>query len=242
MHYGILAADMGLDELRRRLAGVLGDFADQGPIKNIEDVPSSDPAGLVFPAGELNGKAYLLDQYVLMSGSQPDLIVQLASEGDPALVVGVGAETTSGTFYLAAARGAELVRAYFNCHSDLTHPFERGEPLPVEAATGLEDLNGEGLTSALVDFGFDVDAWQRAGPFRQLLFSGVPTLNGPIAAAMEQHRSANLVDTTGENRPVVAVGGLSRGERLMFRLLDRLFNRGRKGRVVFEDPYRRKGR
>jgi hypothetical protein len=114
MHFGVLVADMSWPDLLVRLETQTGVFIDQGIVEDLDEFDLA-PEGKDFLllAGELDGKAYLFDTSFFLSGT-PDFITNIAADSGK-LVIGCGAETVSGTYYLVVARGEEVLRHYYNC-------------------------------------------------------------------------------------------------------------------------------
>jgi hypothetical protein len=194
MHFGILCSDLPKDELLTRTRQIVGELVDRGPVADPNGFNPSPREGNAVIVGEREGKTYLMDSSLLISGGQPDLIVKLASGQTPALVVGCGAETVSGTFWLTAARGSDVIRSYFHSHSDLRQPFEQGQPLPSEGRQPLDgDDDGHGLTAALASFGFDFDSWFEHRPYQAFLYTGEGAdpnaMDGPLGEAQNQHHA-----------------------------------------------------
>ncbi len=192
MHFGILCSDLPLVELMERLRRFGGEVLDRGPVSDPNAFDPSPSEGNALIGGERAGKAYVMDSSLLVSGAEPDLVVAVASVAPAALVVGCGAETVSGTYWLTAARGAEVLRSYFHCHSDLSRPFERGSPLATEGKQPLDgDPDGRGLTAALGSLGFDFDSWFRSGPWTAFLYTGEgadpPSTKGLLGEAQSVH-------------------------------------------------------
>ncbi len=103
--------------------------------------------------GEADGLAYLFDVYQTAFAHNWGLLARVAWDLDT-LVLGCiherGEEHT--TFF--AARGAQVLRAFWSNRNRTTRPYERGEPLPCEAACPLSAPGGAGLAAALRAFGF----------------------------------------------------------------------------------------
>src|SRR5262249_44455236 len=145
------------DHLRQQT----GQFEDRGAIDSVDAVPpQSTDEGFWAAAGEYAGRAYVLDGSALLAGMEPDLVADLAAASG-ALVVGCGAETVSGPYYLVAARGGQVLRHFYACYATLAAAYDRGDRLPTEASHPLDgDLNGDGLFAALYYLGFDPLSWQ----------------------------------------------------------------------------------
>jgi hypothetical protein len=219
MHHGYLVADLPWPTLFAILQQRTGRFADRGPIDSIDAMPAqSTDEGWWLAAGEYAGRAYVLDPSWLLASAEPDLIAGLAAESG-ALVIGAGAETVSGSYYLVAARGRQVLRHFYGCRASLAVPYSAGEPLPTEAGQPLDgDLNGDGLYAALGQFGFDPLAWQdgqyddaHPGYRRLLLYTadnfllGATTPSGPLAQAVADHERQYTLPPERRSQPRVVV-------------------------------------
>jgi hypothetical protein len=162
MHLGYLAAHAPVDRFMIALEERTGSFIRQGDARPLDrlDLEASDD-GFPIAVSELGGSTYLLDSSFVLS-SDPDLIVSLSGELS-GVVVGAGAETTSGSYWLVAARDGELLRFHQNSAWGQTESFDRGEPLTSEALDHLEDVDGFGLRQAMSVFSFDIDSWLNSG-------------------------------------------------------------------------------
>lgn len=194
MHFGIVCAELPMTELIARLRRVGGEMLDRGAVSDPNRFNPSPSEGSAVIAGERDGKAYLMDESLLLSGPEPDLIVAVASLEPKVLVVGCGAETVSGTYWFVAARGSDVIRSYFHCHSDLAQPFQQGAPLVSEQGQPLDgDTDGKGLTAALTSLGFDFDRWFTEGPWNAFLYTGegadAAASSGPLGQAQGEHHA-----------------------------------------------------
>lgn len=219
LHHGYLVADLPWPTLFALLQQRTGRFADRGPIDSIDAVPAqSTDDGWWLAAGEYAGRAYVFDTSWLLSGAEPDLIAGLAAESG-ALVIGCGAETVSGSYYLVAARGRRMLRHFYGCRASLAVPYSEGEPFPTEAQRPIDgDLNGDGLFAALGQFGFDPLAWQdgqyddaHPGYRRLVVYTaddfppGAPP-RGPLAQAVAEHERLHTLPPERRPLPRVVVG------------------------------------
>jgi hypothetical protein len=193
MHFGVVVSDVDSTRLINALDALAPRFSDRGPLASVEDL---DMSGEELAVGDADGRSCLLDGAYMLS-SDADLLSRVAvSTGG--LVIGAGAETVSGTFYLVVARGDQLIRHYFQCDSDLARPYSVGEPVAGESGAALDDIDGAGLSAVLAAHGFDYDRWRARGPKRKVTWTadhlahGGPTpWAGPADAALERHRSAH---------------------------------------------------
>jgi hypothetical protein len=197
MHFGILVADLPWSEFFSLLSSKTGRFLDQGPVDNLDELdldPTSE--GNLIVAGEYRGKSYVLDTSMMMSMTGADFVAELSEEAD-ALVIGCGAETTSGSYAFLAVRSGEVLRRYFDSQAFLSEPLDEGDDLPTEEDQPLEDLDGKGLIAALAHFGFDFDGWYKEGGRRQYVYTADESksseeergvlVKGPLAERMNEH-------------------------------------------------------
>src|SRR5262245_56442278 len=157
MHYGVIAGRISWNELRRQIENRRVPFIDKGIIEDMRQF-SRDPVdeGFVLAGGEHQGAAYLIDTTSLSPNA--DLITEIA-EATSSLVVGCGAETVSGSFWLAVADGPTVRRQYWQCHMELSEPLSEGKPFLCEEAHALDDVDGEGMFAVLRELSFDFDGW-----------------------------------------------------------------------------------
>jgi hypothetical protein len=104
-------------------------------------------------AGEINGVAYLIEDAGTYFAGCWSLLARSARELD-ALVIGSTYEAPEDHCEFFAARGPQVVRAFWNNSCRATRPFSQGEPLPSEAIEPLFAAGGRGLKAALEQFGF----------------------------------------------------------------------------------------
>jgi hypothetical protein len=206
MHHGIIAADVSPDRL---VAGINEHIATLEPgdthasLGELDLEPKDD--GWPMAMGERDGRAYILDTSLVLSAGH-DLIPALSAELGGATVVGTGAETTSGTFWLFAARDGETIRSYWNCYTDMRQPWSRGEPLASETQRPLEDLDGVGLMAALASLGLDYQGWSRVGPYRAAFYRAdkFPE-DGPRAADFNAFYESVKIPEAQQPKPVVVM-------------------------------------
>jgi hypothetical protein len=189
MHHGIIVAGADIARTvaalnRRKPQLVLGDGQGSLTTLNLED----EDDGWHMAVGELDGKTYILDTSMVLS-TDPDAIVAMSADL-ATVVIGCGAETTSGTYWFFAADRGRLLRAYWNCYTDMQAPWSLGEPLPVEQEGSLEDLDGDGLLAALSGFGFDYDRWASGDDLHELTYSPAdePAADNELTRALEEFR------------------------------------------------------
>ncbi len=186
MHYGLLAATGSqaalLAELERHAGQLILGDAVGAPF---DAEPAADNDGWVMAVGELDGRAFILDSSMVLSDS-PDMIVAMSAR--LGTVVGCGAETVSGTYWLIVARDGDPERFVFVSHAGMTRGMAVGEPLASEADHPIEDLDGEGLFAALAHVGLDASRWLDAGPAFQLRYDGTRFPGkGPIEQIRSEH-------------------------------------------------------
>jgi hypothetical protein len=186
MHHGIMAASASQAELLTELARHTGEFVVGAPIASPYDAePAATDGGWRMAIGERDGQAFLLDSSFIISNSADMLVAMSARLGT---VVGCGAETVSGSYWLTAAREGGLLRFVFVQHAGMTRGMAIGDPLPSEAEHPIEDLDGEGLLAAMATLGLDARPWLDAGPAVVVDYDGA---RFPDDGPIEQVRSAH---------------------------------------------------
>jgi hypothetical protein len=186
MHFGLIAAttsmDVFLDELGQH-AGELTRGEEVGSVATWE--PNEDPDGFELAVGERDGRTYLFDASFSLSDMPDALVVMSKRLG---LVVGGGAETVSGSWWLTVARDGELLRFVFVQHATVTQGMAIGDALPTESEYPIEDLDGAGLFAVLEHFDFDWETWRSQGPAIALTYdvSRVPA-GGPVEQLRGEH-------------------------------------------------------
>lgn len=196
MHFGILVADLPGSTFFPLLFEKTGRFLDRGPVEDIDEL-DLDPTdeGHLIVAGEHEGRSYVLDTSFLMSMTGADFVAELSKETG-ALVIGCGAETTSGSYSFVAVRDGVVLRHYFDCQAFLAEPLDEGELLPTEEDLAFDEQDGKGLIKALAHFGFDFDGWYYGGQRHLYLYTGEESkyseergtlARGPLAERLEEH-------------------------------------------------------
>jgi hypothetical protein len=172
-------------------------------------VPPTHDGGWDVLVGDLEDRSYLIDPSFILSGSEPDLLAAIAAESGK-LVMGFGGETVSGTFYCFIARGPEILRHYFHCHSALAQPYSFGGPLPNETPGSFEDLYGAGFLGQATRLGFNYDKWSAIGSKRRFTWTadylfqkGPSPCSGPLSDAVRNHDEANRLKP--EDRPSLKI-------------------------------------
>lgn len=139
--------------------------------------------------GEHGGRAYIYEPGFELS-ADGDLVVTL-SRALGTLVIGCGAETVSGSYWLFAAERGELLRAYWACAMELDAPLDEGT-WPGAPAIEIDDLDASGLHQVLARGGFDWVAFaDRAAMVRVKLPADHALGRGPIASRIDAHRTAH---------------------------------------------------
>lgn len=186
MHHGIVAASASEADLLAELERHAGEFVVGAPVGNPYDAePAATDQGWRMAIGARGGQAFLLDSSMVISNSADMLVAMSARLGT---VVGCGAETVSGSYWLTAARDGGLLRFVFVQHAGMTRGMAMGDPLPSEGEHPIEDFDGEGLLAAMATLGLDARRWLDAGPAVVVDYDGARfPEDGPI----EQVRSAH---------------------------------------------------
>ncbi|GAA4465921.1 hypothetical protein GCM10023170_076040 [Phytohabitans houttuyneae] len=184
LHCGYIVATASATALLEELARHTGEFTLESVVDRTADA-DIDPAGFDMLLGEIDGRACLLDTSMTLSDS-PDMIVTMSTT--LGTVVGCGAETTSGSYWLTAARAGQPLRHVFVSHAAMTRGMAIGEPLPCEKAHPIEDISGSGVFAAMAAFGLDPSVWLNSGPARVVKYDhSRPAVKGPIAAIVRGH-------------------------------------------------------
>jgi hypothetical protein len=184
LHCGYLVATAEPDALLAELSRHAGDFTAGDLVERVADA-DIDPGQFDLLLGGGDGRAFLLDSSMILSDSA-DMIIEMSNA--LGTVVGAGAETVSGSYWLTAARDGELLRHIFVSHASLTRGMAIGEPLDSEEEFPLEDLTGGGVFAAMAEFGLDPTAWLDSGPARVVTFDAARFPDdGAVADIRRQH-------------------------------------------------------
>lgn len=184
LHCGYLVATAEPDALLAELSRHAGVFTRGAVVDRVEDA-EIDPGEFDLLLGGRNGRAYLLDTSMTLSNSA-DMIVEMSAA--LGTVVGAGAETGSGTYWLTAARGGELLRHVYASCAGLSRPMELGEPLASEEEFPVVDRSGAGVFAALAVFGLDPLVWLDSGPATVLAYDATRfPAGGPVADLERRH-------------------------------------------------------
>jgi hypothetical protein len=192
VHFGVVAARTSWDRLLGELVGIAGEFVDRGPVTDIRQHDfRSVGEGATAVCGEHEGAAFVLDVSMLLWSAGLERFVDVSRRLECAVGLALG-ESVSGTFGLLAAERGAVRRVYYNCVSSVSQPFEVGEPLPSEADTPLEEIDGHGLWNALKSHGLDFEGWYEGGIKRAYAWAGGDlhpegSERGPIAAEIDRH-------------------------------------------------------
>jgi hypothetical protein len=201
MHLGYLAATTTSAGLLDELSRHCGDFIPGPGWASSDDIDlRTDDDGWVLAIDDRPGCAYLVDSSYMLSDA-PDMVVEMSRR--LGTVVGVCAETVSGTFTLTAARDGDLVRFASVQYATLTEAMSIGEPLPTEAEHPIEHPDGDGLLAALAHFNLDVRGWPQSESLRSVRYTGD---RFPDSGRIEELRSAHLREhmrPAGGSPPVV---------------------------------------
>jgi hypothetical protein len=192
MHFGILAARCPLSTLEAELAP-LGVSAG-------DDVTSDDELPEELVAGEHHGRSYVVDPMFELSAHGD--FVRALSERLQTLIIGCGAETVSGTYWVFAAENGQALRSFWSCAFDLATAFDEGDWC---RDLDLQDVDGRGMFALLRRGGFDYDEFFAGARKRELVSPMTLHLpNGPLHARLERHRDLNRLlddDVQGPELP-----------------------------------------
>ena len=206
MHHGVIAAATSPERLVAAMNRRTSELVPGPAHTRLDEMDlAARDDGWPMAFGERDGNAYVFDTSLVLS-AEFDLITALAHDLG-ATVVGGGAETTSGSFWLVAARPQKLIRAYWHCHTDMREAWSRGEPLPSEARRPLDSgWDGDGVLSAMRELGFDYEGWARSGPFRELFYSAKTfPAKGPMAAELEAFHARVLIPERARPKPTAVL-------------------------------------
>src|SRR6185437_11328489 len=101
MHHGLIVATATQQQLLDELNRHAGEFVLHSQVSAPYDVGlATDDEGWVLAIGERDGRAFLVDMSMLLSDSS-DMLVEMSRR--LGVVVGGGAETVSGSYWLTVA-------------------------------------------------------------------------------------------------------------------------------------------
>lgn len=204
MHHGMVAANASSDRLIASMNARLPTIAAGEKRGSLDDLSLEDTDdGWHMAFGERAGRSYILDTSMVLSADGDTILA--ASRDLGGVVVGCGEETTSGSYWLFAADNGRLLRAYWNCYTDMQEPWSKGEPLDSEASSPIEHLDGNGLMAALASLGFDYDAWASGSDLRELVYnpSDAPFESGEISGGLEAFRKSVEIPAGKQPKPKV---------------------------------------
>ncbi|GAA4442454.1 hypothetical protein [Phytohabitans houttuyneae] len=159
-HHGYIVVTTSATDLLQELSRHTGEFTVESVVDRTADA-NIDSGKFDMLLGELDGRAFMVDTSMVLSDS-PDMIVAMSTA--LGTVVGCGAETVSGSYWLTAARDGQPLRHVFVSHAAMTRGMAMGEPLPSEGEHPIEDNRGAGIFAAMASFGLDPSAWLSSGP------------------------------------------------------------------------------
>jgi hypothetical protein len=189
MHFGLIAATASMDAFLDELGRHAGEFTRGEAVGSVATWDrSEDPDGFELAVGERDGRVYLLDTSFMLS-DMPDALIAMSQR--LGLVVGGGAETVSGSWWLTVARDGELLRFVFVQHATATQGMEIGDPLPTEAESPIVDLDGDGLFAVLKRYGFDWETWRSQGPAFVLSYDVSSVPDGGRVEQLRREHMAN---------------------------------------------------
>ena len=181
---GYIVATTGKFGLLEELSRHTGVFTVDAVVERPNEV-ELDGGAFDLLLGERDGKAFLVDSSMVLS-NEPDMIIAMSTS--LGTVVGCGAETVSGTYWLTAAADGKPLRFVFWSSAGMTKGMAMGEPLPSEEEHPIVDSTGDGVVAAMAGFGLDPSAWLDAGPGTIVRYDfSRPAEDGPIAKVRRQH-------------------------------------------------------
>jgi hypothetical protein len=184
LHCGYLVATAEPSVLLEELSRHARAFVAGAAVELVADA-EMDPGQFDLLLGGGDGRAYLVDTSMVLSNS-PDMIIAMSTT--LGTVVGAGAETVSGSYWLTVARDGELVRYVFVSSAGLTRGMAIGDPLPSEEEFPLVDITGDGVFAAMAVYGLDPSAWLNSGPATVVTFDATRFPDdGAVAAIIREH-------------------------------------------------------
>jgi hypothetical protein len=184
LHCGYLVATASQTDLLRELSRHAGQFTVGSVVARTADA-EIDPREFDMLLGEADGRAFLVDSSMVLSDS-PDMIVAMSAV--LGTVIGCGAETVSGSYWLTVARDGQPLRYVFVSHAGMTRGMAIGDPLPSEDEHPIEDITGRGVFAAMAAFGLDPSGWLESGPATIVKYDdSQPPEDGPINTIRREH-------------------------------------------------------
>jgi hypothetical protein len=151
--------------------------------------------------GEYGGRSYALDP-LMVTSANGDLVAALARELDT-LVIGVGAETVSGSSWLFVAERDRLLCVHWALTSQLDAALDEGD---WHRELVVHDLDGYGVYAALERGGFDLGAFLAdRGAKLRLLESDERLPYGAIGAKIEAFCVAHRIPAEQIQKPQIVV-------------------------------------
>ncbi|GAA2355529.1 hypothetical protein [Dactylosporangium salmoneum] len=184
LHTGYIVATATQADLLDELARHTGEFTTGEVVARTEDAESDD-GQLDMVIGELDGRAFLIDGAMVLS-TVPDMILAMSER--LGTVLGCGAETVSGSYWLTAARDGELLRHIFVSHASMTRGMAIQDPLPFEDGESYAEGGGKGVFTAMEHFGLSPSAWLASGPATVVRYDATRLpQDGSIARITQEH-------------------------------------------------------
>ncbi|MFI5911346.1 hypothetical protein [Dactylosporangium sp. NPDC051541] len=184
LHCGYLVAAVEPDALLLELSRHAGAFVAGALVERVADA-DIDPGRFDLLLGGGDGRAFLVDTSMMLS-TNADMIIAMSDV--LGTVVGAGAETVSGSYWLTVARDGELLRHAFMSYASLTLGMSIGDPLASEDEFPLVDSSGDGVFAAMATFGLDPSAWLDSGPATVVTFDATRfPHNGAVDAIRRRH-------------------------------------------------------
>lgn len=186
MHQAFLMAHCEWPDLRSAIESHCGSLTDEGPVSQAgwTRMPHDD----VFHVTSHDERCYVLDKAMVLS-CLPDTIVALSRQLS-CEVIGAGAETVSGSFWLTAARNGRLALLHYDQKVSITQPLHVGMRLPCEEAHPFDHPDGNGILAAIATLGFSVPVLMQATPdggTRYRWAAGQVPASGPVQRRIDEH-------------------------------------------------------
>lgn len=186
MSRAFLLAHCEWPDLRRAIESHCGPLTDEGPVSQADwtRMPQDD----IFHVTFHEERCYVLDKAMVLS-SLPDTIVALSGQLSCA-VIGAGAETVSGTFWLTAAKNGRLALLHYDQKVAITEPLHLGLRLPCEEAYPFDDPDGRGILAAIAMLGFTVPVLMQGTPgdgTRHRWSASTFPESGPVQGRINKH-------------------------------------------------------
>jgi hypothetical protein len=186
MHGAFLLAHCEWPDLRRAIESHCGPLADEGPVSEADwnRMPHDDVFHVTFH-GE---RCYVLDKAMVLSGL-PDTVVALSGQLS-CEVIGAGAESVSGSFWLTAARNGRLALLHYDQKVAIAEPLHLGMHLPSEAAHPFDHPDGNGILAAIATLGFSVPVLMQGTPDGGTRYRWAASQfpqSGPVQGQIDQH-------------------------------------------------------